>query len=294
MALRVVVPYDGAEHSRFAIDCAFERFAPEEITILHVIEPFPDHSKAAGHRGHRYARVFQQKQQFLAEAVAAGHDSDRRISTELIYGRPVVEVPRYVESNGADEVIMGSRGLDGLSNVLLGSVSQAVVRRTPVPATIVRTPGETETGDRTEPRSILVLFDGSARSRSALTYACEEFQNAAITVLFVSGRAATEHESIESATDLDEAVARGSTGDDDESERVRSASRRIAERYGHEVTPVFAVGDAANEVLRWADDHEVDHIVVGRRGRGGLKGLLSGSVAEIIARRAPVSVTVVP
>ncbi len=111
MTLRVLVPYDGSEQSQAAVDHAFERFATDDITILHVIEPFPDHSKAAGHPGHRHGRVFQQKQQLLDEAVETGHDETGRIRTELIYGRPGIEIPRFIETNGIDEVVMGSRGL---------------------------------------------------------------------------------------------------------------------------------------------------------------------------------------
>ena len=75
---------------------------------------------------------------------------------------------------------------------------------------------------------------------------------------------------------------------------MRSASTRIADKYGREIDSVFAVGDAAKETLNWSQQHEFDQIVIGRHGRGGLKGLLSGSVAEAVVRRAPVSVTVVP
>jgi len=292
MPLWVLVPYDGSGQSRLAVDHAFERFATDEITILHVIEPFPDHSKAAGHPGQRHDRVYRERNQLVNEVVPAGRDGTDGVRTELIYGRPVVEIPRFIETNGIDEVVMGSRGLDDISTVLLGSVSQAVVRNSPVPVTVVRPPYETK--DDTEPQSILVPFDGSAPSRSALAYACKEFRGAAITVLFVSEGTATKHDNLESEADLGEMIAQSGMEEEHESHRLRSASTRIADGYGREITSVFAAGDAATETLNRTRQHEIDHIVIGRKGRGKLKGLLSGSVAEVVVRRAPVSVTVVP
>ena len=113
-------------------------------------------------------------------------------------------------------------------------------------------------------------------------------------MLFVSGGTATEHGSLETEADLGEMIAQSGMEDKHESHRLRSASTRIADGYGREITAVFAAGDAATETLDWTRQHEIDHIVIGRRGRGKLKGLLSGSVAEVVVRRAPVSVTVVP
>jgi nucleotide-binding universal stress UspA family protein len=52
-------------------------------------------------------------------------------------------------------------------------------------------------------------------------------------------------------------------------------------------------GQAANAIVAYAEDHDVDRIVVGSHGRRGLSRFLLGSVAERVARRAPGSVTIV-
>jgi nucleotide-binding universal stress UspA family protein len=64
------------------------------------------------------------------------------VTTELIYGRPVHVIPRYVETHGVDEVVIGSRGRDGTARLLLGSVAETVVRRVPIPVTVVRLMGK--------------------------------------------------------------------------------------------------------------------------------------------------------
>lgn len=58
--------------------------------------------------------------------------------TEWQYSRPKHVIVQYIDDEGIDEVVMGSRGRSGIDRLLLGSVAETVVRRTSVPVTIVR------------------------------------------------------------------------------------------------------------------------------------------------------------
>lgn len=55
-----------------------------------------------------------------------------------------------------------------------------------------------------------------------------------------------------------------------------------------------AVGHPADQILRYADRHAIDHIVVGHRGHTGLAARwLLGSVARQVMAHAPCAVTIV-
>ena len=54
------------------------------------------------------------------------------------------------------------------------------------------------------------------------------------------------------------------------------------------------IGDAARMILEFAEQHEVDLIILGRQGRGAIAQWLLGNVAGKIARRALCPVMVVP
>ncbi|WP_049929120.1 universal stress protein [Halopiger goleimassiliensis] len=136
--------------------------------------------------------------------------------------------------------------------------------------------------------SVLVAYDGSAPAQDAATYAFEEYPDEEIVLLRVL-------ELAEGYTGAGVELAREALG-----ERTEEADEELLE----EVTDLAGsseaafrtevrVGDPAHEVVEFAGEHDVDHIVVGNHGRTGVSRVLLGSVAEKIVRRAPVPVTVV-
>lgn len=64
------------------------------------------------------------------------------------------------------------------------------------------------------------------------------------------------------------------------------------EESGIRAAPEALQGSAGDALLRVAEAREADLIVVGRHGREGLAGLLLGSTAEYVVRRAKVPVLV--
>jgi nucleotide-binding universal stress UspA family protein len=60
------------------------------------------------------------------------------------------------------------------------------------------------------------------------------------------------------------------------------------------LTTAVVTGAAAPEIVRYADAHKADLIVVGSHGRGFLDRLILGNVAERVLRQANCPVTVVP
>lgn len=289
MSSRILVPVDGSEESRLAFTHAVAQFPESHIVLLHVIEPFADHSKAAGHQGRRTNQVFEERQQLLDEIVEREDEYAGTISTELVYGRPVHVIPRFVDTHGIDEVAIGSRGRDGTARLLLGSVAETVVRRVPVPVTVVRS---NDGDDYQSPEHVLVPFDRSFCSRNALEYTFEQFPDAMVTVLFVKSPLFDAYEPIESEDDLDDIVAEDEEVED-ETHNVFEMARRIADQNERAVETATAEGDPSRGILGWLDENDVDHVVIGCHGRDGVARWVLGSVAETVVRRAPVPVTAI-
>lgn len=140
MARHVLVPYDGGEPSEAALSFALREHPADTITVLHVVEPFPDHT-AAGVED--YSSDWESRAENIAEttfeqarSIAAEHDVD--IHTEWEYGRPRHAIIDYLEGHPVDQVVMGSHNQGAVSRLILGSVAEAIVRRSPAPVTVVR------------------------------------------------------------------------------------------------------------------------------------------------------------
>jgi len=60
------------------------------------------------------------------------------VETAIEFGKPSNVIVEYADEHDVDLVTIGSHGRTGASRVLLGSVAETVVRRSPVPVTVVR------------------------------------------------------------------------------------------------------------------------------------------------------------
>ncbi|RKD98141.1 universal stress protein [Halopiger aswanensis] len=142
------------------------------------------------------------------------------------------------------------------------------------------------------PTHVLVPIDDSNQSTEALEFACTEYPDATITALHVLDPgdfyAAT---GVEGGTmaNYDQLQEHHET----RAESLLEEARDEASAHGVEIETDHVVGGVSRSIVDYADEHDVDHIVIGSHGRTGASRILLGSVAETVARRSPVPVTIV-
>ena len=141
-------------------------------------------------------------------------------------------------------------------------------------------------------KHVLVPFDDSDQSMAALEFATEQHPDARITAFHVvePGDIYT-WTGMEGAAMADQDRLRETRGK--WAEEVLQSARDQAAELGVEIDVDRALGVPAREIVEYAAEHDVDHVVIGSHGRKGARRVLLGSVAETVARRSPVPVTVV-
>ncbi len=81
--------------------------------------------------------------------------------------------------------------------------------------------------------------------------------------------------------------------EEEKAEALFESARGTADEHGVTITTETASGPAARSIVEFADEHDVDGIIIGSHGRSGVSRVLLGSVAERVVRRATPPVTVV-
>ena len=135
----ILVPLDDSAHAAAALDRAVElaKRGHTWLTLLHVIEPpHPPPVGAPYVMGLMSPESKAEAEALLERAVARVPDGIP-VHTLVGHGRAADEILRRTECAGHDLVVMGSRGRGSIRSLLLGSVSRAVVHRSPVPVVTV-------------------------------------------------------------------------------------------------------------------------------------------------------------
>lgn len=135
---------------------------------------------------------------------------------------------------------------------------------------------------------ILVPLDDSDPARAALEHALETFPEADITVLHVVNPSASAYSSGRTYN-FPRAVER----EEEKAEDLFETARELAADHEGSLETATMIGSPSRGIVEYANEHDVDGIVLGSHGREGISRVLLGSVAEQVVRRAAVPVTVV-
>ena len=146
MYKKMVVPVDGSETSWRALRQAVElgvKFAGSEIIVLTVIQPYNNAALLAVPLDHNVISQSNADMERIGNEVLkqareiVGPNYPGKVSFEMEVGHPSERILAVTKESGADAIIIGSRGLSGIAEFFLGSVSSKISQYANVPVLIV-------------------------------------------------------------------------------------------------------------------------------------------------------------
>jgi len=289
---RILCPVDFSEFSERALEHAvtIARWYESAITVLHVVdvrlEPpvGPPLAPIALVPGPLTLAAREQITGELQRLVAAAAATDVAIETVVRDGRPDTTILEMATALRANLLVMGTHGRSGFDRLVMGSVTEKVLRKAVCP--VLSVPPRSHDGSRTSValNSIVCPVDFSESSMEALQCAVSlaEESDGRLTVLHVADALAQHDLPVYELRNVAEFQA----------ECDRRLRQRLADfvpgaaRAYCTIEERVTYGKPWREILRVAEEQQADLIVIGVRGRSSADMVLFGCTTEQVVRQA--------
>jgi len=293
----ILCPIDLSETSSrtLAYAVALARWYEARLTVLHVVPSFDPMQVRTGAIGDHISLVTPMtREEVLTElrrtVEAAGAGSlDVAFATEA--GGAAGTIVDQAVRTAADLVVMGTHGRSGFERLLLGSVTEKVLRKSPCPILTVPPHARAAMPDDVLFTRILCPMDFSPPALQAFGFALDLARqaNGTVTALHVIEWLTEEEPS--APTNVDVSAYRELLETD--AHRRLQALLKDEPRTWCETEARVVFGRAHREVLALAEAGHTDLIVMGTQGRGAVGLALFGSTTQHVVRSAACPVLTV-
>jgi nucleotide-binding universal stress UspA family protein len=286
----ILLATDGSEHAMAAASLVNDLTLPSSssVTIFAVLVP-----REASNYSRLDAALKQTKASFQ-------NKKGITLNIEMQTGYPAEKITEFAEENRPDLIVLGAKGLRHSLGILLGGVAQQVVEYTQTPVSVVRAPYKGL-------KRIMLAIDASECSQHVLNFLSGSGdrtpfplpEGVSVTVTHVLSPVAvyprympTIHQGqifVPPEEELESIRAEEKI----QAEGLLQQATKTLQQAGLEASSVLLSGDAATEMIDYAEKKQIDLIFVGSRGLSPAKAWLLGSVSRKLVHYASCSVLVV-
>jgi nucleotide-binding universal stress UspA family protein len=287
---RILCPIDFSTASRTALNSAsaLAKWYDASLSVLYVYEPILGEGMSI--YGGSAVVTNPTRDELNADVkdfVGTCPDCDVPIQITIEEGKPARVITATAERLPADLIVMGTHGRGGFEHMLLGSVTERVLRSACCPVLIVP-PAVTHVPPKPEFRRLLCPVDFSLASDLALTHAFSLARETGALVTVLHVLELIPEETWAKPMDVPE---------------YRRLRKRDARERLHAALPVhagenapiesLAMGKPYAEILRMARESKADLIVMGVSGHGAVERMFLGSTTNHVVRSATCPVMTV-
>lgn len=265
MPLKILVPTDFSDKSDYALELAlqFKQIRNAEIHVLNVINaPSEAVFDAEGNIMEDSAidlSVIEESRQQNEEQLENWHsDHNHELFKVVRIGHFTKDIMNYIDEEEVDLILMGTHGATGMSEMIMGSHAESIVRQSPVPVLTLKC-------DRSDLdiNHILLTSDFSSEEPDNidLVLDLQKSCNATIHLLTINTpKKFHAHREIEYYMD----------------QFIKKHELTNVEKHTYDDHSV------EEGILHFASDYNMDLIAIGTHGRTGIGYLLKGSISEDI------------
>ena len=290
----ILIPLDGSRHAEYAvpvgISLARSQGAQVELLGVEDLNPLVESWITGAHHYKEWLSTYFER---LTTAIRAV--SKVPVVSTLATGRVDEVLVAHAEESQTDLVVMATHGRGPLGRAWLGSVADRMVRHLTKPVLLVRptSNSEVELTDTHRFDRILVPLDGSELAEVSLEWATAigKAEGAEYTLVRVvpppwSSPAARYPDAIVMETLYENSI-------EDAEQYLSAVAAPLRDNALCVQTEVRERAFAAPGVLASAEQNNVDLVVIATHGRGGIRRLAMGSVADKVVRGASVPVLLI-
>jgi nucleotide-binding universal stress UspA family protein len=286
--MKILIPVDGSKFSKAAVDFVASRATligkDPAVELLNVQAPVPARAVSAVGKSTVKSYHDEESARALKPSIAALAKAGMAAMSGYAIGHAAEEIARRADKDNVDLIVMGSHGHGALVQLMLGSVTNAVLAHTTKPLLVVR--------DRRAPKGDSlhtgIAVDGSKYGRAAVKYVLKHRDLFGADPTFAL---------IHVAPDFAGAVMPDMAGlalpaySDEEIKALQHKAfetavaplRKLFEKEGVKFEEVCLAGAAAEEIAAFAKKRKLDVLVMGSHGHGAFKNAVLGSVATRVA-----------
>lgn len=287
----VVVAVDGSEASqnavRWAANTANKRGVPLRLAASYTM---PQFLYAEGMVPPQ--ELFDELQSETMDVIEAARVVAHEVAPDIKIGYVIAEgspIDMLLDmSSDVTMIVMGSRGLGGLSGMVMGSVSAAVVSHADCPVVVVRSDNHVTETNKYGP--VVVGVDGSDVSQRATEFALEEAQARGAKLVAIHTWMDMQVQA--SLAGLAAAQQEWEIIEKEQTTLLKDRLQPLLERFPDVEVEMVITRDRPVRALEDCA-HNAQLLVVGSHGRGGFRGMLLGSTSRALLQSAPCPMVVV-
>jgi nucleotide-binding universal stress UspA family protein len=287
--MRILIAVDGSDQSYHAVRALGHLARAERLLVLNALDvprlayPMGGEPKVLEDFSLSIQQAMREDSERLLTRVASLLPMNTGpVSRQIESGTPAEVILAVAEKEKADLILLGSRGLGPVKELLLGSVSHRVVGHASCPTLVVNRPMRSL-------RRVLVAVQGPEDAAILTKFlAAKPFkEDAELTVVTVLPAAQPLFPA--GSTKLDELIEKSVVGARAFVEETASALSKLQ----YNAKGYILMGAPALAILQEASASDPDLILMGSHGRRGVTRFLLGSVSHAVLHRAPCPLLIV-